>query len=227
MHLQKQDELSLAQCHRDVGTLYIPGSSPKCCVCQPGSQSPAGRTQVQAGAWWAPLCHPALRSLHMQLALGSPVPLLQDTLPRTVPPRTRSPRPEGRKGISTSSLSYWRVFMTESVLEHGSVDGEGVMLEREMAHSLGCPTVHPHAYYLLCLTQHQEGTCVASEGLPPKLFANTARGPEGRGGCPATSKEFLEARGGLGAGKDVGAEDSDSGLPGLWIHVDGAVPTAW
>lgn len=108
----------------------------------------------------------------------------------------------------------------------GSVDGEGVMLEREMAQSLGCPTVHPHAYYLLCLMLHQEGTCVASEGLPPKLFANTARGTEGRGGCPATSKEFLEARGRLGAGRDVGAEDSDSGLPGLWTHVDGAVPTA-
>ena len=85
----------------------------------------------------------------------------------------------------------------------GSVDGEGVMLEREMAQSLGCPTVHPHAYYLLCLMLHQEGTCVASEGLPPKLFANTARGTEGRGGCPATSKEFLEARGRLGAGRDV------------------------
>ena len=108
----------------------------------------------------------------------------------------------------------------------GSVDGEGVMLEREMAQSLGCPTVHPHAYYLLCLMLHQEGTCVASEGLPPKLFANTARGTEGRGGCPATSKEFREARGRLGAGRDVGAEDSDSGLPGLWTHVDGAVPTA-
>ena len=55
----------------------------------------------------------------MQLALGSPVPLLQDTLPWTVPPGTRLCRPEGRKGISTSSLSYCRVFMTESVLEHG------------------------------------------------------------------------------------------------------------
>lgn len=67
---------------------------------------------------------------------------------------------------------------------------------------------------------------MASEDLPPELFANTARGTEGRGGCPATSKEFLEARGGLGAGRGVGAEDSDSGLPGLWTHVDGDIPTA-
>ena len=72
---------------------------------------------------------------------------------------------------------------------------------------------------------------MASEDLPPKLFANTARGTKGRGGCPArrggcpASEEFLEARGGLGAGTGVGAEDSDSGLPGLWTHVDGDIPT--
>lgn len=139
---------------------------------------------MQAGAWRAPSCHPALRSLHMQLALGSPVPLLQDTLPRTAPPGTRSPHPEGRKGISTSSLSYWRVFMTKSVLEHGECGWEGVMLEREMAQSLGCPTVHPHAYYLRCSYTAQGGHMRGLRGPSPKALCKHSQGHRGKGRVP-------------------------------------------
>ena len=89
--------------------------------------------------------------------------------------------PKGRKGISTSSLSYWRVFMMESVLEHGECGWGGGDAGEGNGPEPGLPNSPPSCLLPTLSYAAPGGHMCGLGGASPKALCKHSQGHRGKG----------------------------------------------